>query len=37
MGEIIFSLFIGSCFIFIGSLLIIRLRREEKEFCKEEN
>ncbi len=36
MGEIIFSIFIGSCLIFIGALLNIKLYREEKRLCQKD-
>lgn len=33
MGEIIFSLFIGSCLIIIGVMLNLVLYKEEKKLC----
>jgi len=37
MGEIIFSIFIGSCLIFIGVLLNTKLYKEENNLCKKNN
>jgi len=33
MGEILFSIFIGSCLFFIGVLLNIKMYKEEKKYC----